>query len=328
MEIPNFKDVIASSPCVFTIGVVGDSGSGKTTFTNIIRHIFGDDLVSTITLDDYHLYDRHQRRVRNLTPLAPEANNLAGLERDIALLKNGKHVQKMRYNHDTGKIEGPFPFAPAKIVILEGLHTLFTQGLRDLIDFSVFVDPDEDVKFNWKRKRDTGERGYSTREVDDEIERRKADYLRYVAPQRRYADSVIRITTSEVGNLPGGNDYRITLLQVPLERRVEDTSITIDLFSILSLSDRNFTLSFSREILDGRKLGALAFDGELPADTVRILERSIENQTKVHPVRMCNHCTWVSSTEIARLILAWRIINRRIFIEDEWKGCPGMKGIR
>ena len=41
----NFKEVISGSPYVFTIGVAGDSGSGKTTFTNAIREIFGAELL-------------------------------------------------------------------------------------------------------------------------------------------------------------------------------------------------------------------------------------------------------------------------------------------
>jgi len=61
MHHKNFKDTIAASPCIFTLGVAGDSGSGKTTFTDGVRSIFGKDLVSTITLDDYHSLDRAGR---------------------------------------------------------------------------------------------------------------------------------------------------------------------------------------------------------------------------------------------------------------------------
>ena len=50
---------------------------GKTTFTNAIRQIFGPDLVATITLDDYHKYDREERKRLDITPLHPDANNLA-----------------------------------------------------------------------------------------------------------------------------------------------------------------------------------------------------------------------------------------------------------
>ena len=67
MYHPDFKDTVAASPYIFTLGVAGDSGSGKTTFTEGVRNIFGDDLVSTITLDDYHSLDREGRHTHGLT---------------------------------------------------------------------------------------------------------------------------------------------------------------------------------------------------------------------------------------------------------------------
>ena len=125
-RIPHFKDIIARSPLVFVIGVAGDSGSGKTTFTNAIRQIFGPDLVATITLDDYHLYNREERKRLDITPLHPDANNLAQLETDVEWLRDGRAITKPVYNHETGTFDPPVPFASKKIIILEGLHTLFT----------------------------------------------------------------------------------------------------------------------------------------------------------------------------------------------------------
>ena len=103
---------------------------------------FSETILLTITLDDYHVYGRTARKKIGITPLSPEANDLAGLERDIALLKSGKAIRKKRYNHETGTFEGPFIFEPKKIIFFEGLHTLFTPRLRELLDFSLFVDPD------------------------------------------------------------------------------------------------------------------------------------------------------------------------------------------
>ncbi|MDD1694096.1 MAG: uridine kinase, partial [Methanoregula sp.] len=107
----NFKETLVHSPIVFTIGVAGDSGSGKTTFTNAIRQIFGPELVSTITLDDYHKYDREERRKLDITPLHPDANNITQLEQDIARMKEGHSIQKPVYNHATGRFDPPIPFA-------------------------------------------------------------------------------------------------------------------------------------------------------------------------------------------------------------------------
>ncbi|HOX35982.1 MAG TPA: phosphoribulokinase [Methanoregulaceae archaeon] len=315
---PNFKEIIANSPRIFTIGVAGDSGSGKTTFTNAIRQIFGPDLVATITLDDYHAYDRKGRRLRNITPLHPDANNLDRLESDISTLKSGHPIHKPVYNHRTGTFDPPVFFLPQKILILEGLHTLFTPGLCDLMDFSIYVDPDKEVKYAWKRKRDMEKRGYSSAEVIDEIARREKDYEEYIAPQRCHADAVIQIRHSKYGKNLGEsrNIYQISLLQNRMRRSIAEIELSIDLHSLLSFHDADFLIEFSNQQIACEKMRALIFDGELNYATIRALEKTIEHQTGVHPIQMFEQRSSVTATDIIQLILSWRIIHRRIFLEE------------
>jgi phosphoribulokinase len=319
MPRKNFKDLIGRSPYIFTIGVAGDSGSGKTTFTRAIREIFGKDLVSTITLDDYHLLDREARKRAGITPLAPEANNLDLLEEHLAALKQGKTIQKPVYDHRSGTIEAPVAFMPTTILILEGLHTLFTPGLRDLLDFTLFVDPAEEVKECWKIRRDMERRGYPRAEVMAEIEQRRPDYERYIAPQKANAEAIINIGFSRhgAGCGPENNIYSVTLCQEKLEGGIRDVSLSIDLYSILSLSERNFVLEFNLLEIAGKKMGAITFDGELRYDVIRKLERSVEQQTGVHPISLFHGRDYVTATDIVQLILSWRIIHRRLAIEDE-----------
>ena len=315
---PNFKDIIARSPIVFTIGVAGDSGSGKTTFTHAIRTIFGPDLVSTITLDDYHRYDREERRRRDITPLDPDANNLSQVEADIMALKTGKSVYKPVYNHRTGKIDPPVLFTPQKILILEGLHTLYTPELINLMDFSIFVDPEKEVKYEWKRKRDMEKRGYTSAEVGEEIARRERDYEEYIAPQRCSADAVIQIRHSKYGKDLGENRniYQISLLQNQMKRAIADIDLNIDLYSLLSFHNGDFLIEFSNRQIACERMRALTFDGEMNYETIRALEKTIERQTGVHPIEMFEHKKTVTATEIIQLILSWRIIHRRIFIQE------------
>ncbi|MGD0535125.1 MAG: phosphoribulokinase [Methanoregula sp.] len=317
-RIPHFKEIIARSPLVFVIGVAGDSGSGKTTFTNAIRQIFGSDLVATITLDDYHRYDREERKRLDITPLHPDANNLAQLETDVERLKGGYAIQKPVYNHATGTFDPPVPFASKKIIILEGLHTLYTPRLRELLDFSVFVDPDPDVKYAWKRQRDTGRRGYSSAEVTEEIARREKDYETFIAPQRCLADAVIRIGYSRYGKEKGESEnvYRISLLQHRMNQVVADVDLNIDLYSLLSFHDHDFMIEFSTENVACARMRALTFDGEMNYETVRKLEKSIEQQTGVHPIAIFENRTTVTATDLVQLILSWRIIHRRIFLQE------------
>jgi phosphoribulokinase len=317
-RIPPFKEIIARSPIVFIIGVAGDSGSGKTTFTNAIRQIFGPDLVATITLDDYHKYDREERKKLDITPLHPDANNLAQLEADVVRLKQGYAIQKPVYNHATGTFDPSVPFVSKKIIILEGLHTLFTPRLRELIDFSVFVDPDREVKYAWKQKRDTKNRGYSPADVAEEIARREKDYEEFIAPQRCLADAVIRISASRYGKEKGASEniYRISLLQHRMNHQVADVDLNIDLYSLLSFHDHDFMIEFSTENVACARMRALTFDGEMNYETVRKLEKSIEQQTGVHPIAIFENRTTITATDLAQLILSWRIIHRRIFLQE------------
>jgi phosphoribulokinase len=313
----NFKEIIRASPCVFAIGVAGDSGSGKTTFTQSIREIFGEDLVTTITLDDYHRYDRAQRREMGVTPLDPAANRIDLIEDHLAELKDGRPVMKPVYDHAVGTFADPVRFAPGKIVILEGLHTLFTPRLRALLDFTLFVEPDREVKEAWKIRRDMAKRGYERDQVLREILERQPDYLRYIAPQRESADVVVRIAHSKYGSALAQtrNVYQVSLLQDPVDRTVEDVDLGIDLFALLSLAERNFLLEFINHEDPRRRRGEVVFDGELGGHVVRRLEQSIEDQTHVRPISIARERDYVTAVDVAQLIIAWRIINRRIFLE-------------
>ncbi|HUU76136.1 MAG TPA: phosphoribulokinase [Methanoregulaceae archaeon] len=319
----NFKDIIASSSRVFAIGVAGDSGSGKTTFTNAIRQIFGSSLVDTITLDDYHIYNREQRSALGITPLDPQANALEKLENDIRTLKAGTGIHKNIYNHSTGLLEGPVYLPPARILILEGLHTLYSPGLRDLLDFSIYVDPAAAVTREWKIKRDMKKRGYSKREVSEEISRRMEDYHAYIAPQRKYADVVIEIGFSKYGRDLGWarNIYRITLVQSRLEKSLGQARLDIDLLPLLTSVTYSFMLEFRAIEKEGRQMGALTFDGEIPHDIIRRLERTVERQTGISPINIRSGTDPVTATDIARLMISWMIINRRIFLENETGTC-------
>ena len=317
MYYPNFKDTIAASPYIFTLGVAGDSGSGKTTFTEGIRSIFGKDLVSNISLDDYHTLDRDGRRKQGLTELNPKANRIDQLEQDLVQLKHGVPVEKPVYNHTTGVFDPPVIFHPQKILILEGLHTLFTPTLRKYLDFTLFVDPTNEVKSDWKIRRDVKIRGYSRAAVIQEMAEREPDYERYIAPQKEFADAVIGIDYSEYGRHLGEerNVYRITLSQNRMKHTIENIDLSLDLYSILSLSERNFSLKFLTREHNGHKMGEMIMDGELSEHVVKKLERSIEQQTRVHPISIFKNRNYVTAGDLAQLILCWRIIHRRIFIE-------------
>ncbi|MCL2460614.1 MAG: phosphoribulokinase [Euryarchaeota archaeon] len=318
-EMRNFRELLDESPYIFIIAVAGDSGSGKTTFTDALRSIFGRDLVSTITLDDYHLYDRAERDRLRITPLTYEANNFELLAKHLAALKRGETILKPVYNHQFGTLDEPIPFSPTKFIILEGLHPIVTPELREHIDYSIFIDPDTEVKYRWKIDRDIAKRNYTEEQVLAEIKEREPDYLKYVFPQRAHADNIITISFSKFHNSlypPTELKYAAAMNLSRPQECVRDINLNIDLFSLLSTSDMDFMMKCSSKVIDGRKFRQIAFDGELTPFTIRKIELSIEAETGVYPINIFRGRDIITATDLMRLILAWRVINRRIVIGE------------
>ncbi|NLL10860.1 MAG: phosphoribulokinase [Methanomicrobiales archaeon] len=314
----NFQEVIRQSSLIFLIGVAGDSGSGKSTFTKAISDIFGDELVTTIAVDDYHIYDRKTRSEMGITPLAHSANNLKLLEENLKDLKAGNAVLKPVYLHDHGTFGEPELLSPKKFIIVEGLHPYATDTLRKLYDYTIFVDPERDVKYDWKIRRDMKKRNYDKNEVLDEIIRREPDYIQYVLPQRARADSVIQINYSSYGKEEGEkrNVYRVMLSMPEQEYCFEDIELNIDLCDLFKKSSHDFSLACTSHSPDSRKMRALVVDGELMPDTIHKIERQIEYQTGVAPINIFRNQEHITGTDLVRLVLSWQIINGRIALSN------------
>src|SRR3954452_15098557 len=100
-------------PRPIVLGVVGDSGAGKTTLTRGLVRVLGDGNVAHLSADDYHRYDRHERHGLGITPLHPDANHLDLLTRPRAPLPAGERVLKPVYSHRSGRLGAPRYLRPA-----------------------------------------------------------------------------------------------------------------------------------------------------------------------------------------------------------------------
>lgn len=178
---------------VVLIGVAGDSGSGKSTFLRRLADLFGEDFITVICLDDYHSLDRKGRKEAGVTALNPKANNFDLMYEQVKALKHGQAVDKPIYNHETGKFDPPERVNPNRVIVIEGLHPLYDERVRSLLDFSVYLDLADDVKVAWKVQRDMAERGHTYDDVIASINSRKPDFNAYIDPQKQHADVVLQI---------------------------------------------------------------------------------------------------------------------------------------
>ena len=306
----SLKDRIKESGRVFVFGIAGDSGSGKTTISRGIRRILGEEMVATFSMDDYHCLDREERKERNITPLHPDANQFDLLAEHLETLRRNEKINKPVYDHSTGKITGTVPFGPAPVIIVEGLHTLYTQRLRDQIDFKIFVDPSRSVKRLWKIRRDVGDRGYEATQVMAEILQREPDYKLYVDIQKIYAEIVIKIQDSRFRPSLLESEstldwYSVRLIMDILEHPVSEVGMNIDLSKILHRSEHEFSIEFQRDDYYGKRVGIMTVDGEIHQSMIAELERTLGESLGTGGMISDRREEYVNAIGLAQLILTW-----------------------
>ncbi len=178
-------------PRPIMLGIVGDSGTGKTTITRGLVRVLGDDQVTHFCTDDYHRYDRRQRAERGITPLHPDCNYLDIMAQHLGHLRADEPILRPVYQHHDGSFGAPLYLRPARFVVTEGLLAFSAPKLHEMFDVRVFLDPPEKLRRRWKVSRDCSRRGYTTDEVLAELDRREPDSEAFIRPQRHYADLVV-----------------------------------------------------------------------------------------------------------------------------------------
>jgi uridine kinase len=188
-------EIILSKCNVF--GICGDSGSGKTTLANLLKKFFSNSFA--LECDRYHKWERGNQNWEKYTHLNPDANYIAKMNEDIFNLKLGNSIYQVDYDHKTGTFTESELIEPSENTIVCGLHSLYSKD-DHLYNLKIFIDTDEQLKTQWKIRRDVHERGHTLEKVLDQISKRKDDYEKYIHPQRDNSDLVVRFFLDKEGN--------------------------------------------------------------------------------------------------------------------------------
>jgi len=180
--------------CV-VIGVVGGTGSGKTTISNAILDRVGRDRIAYIQHDAYYRDLGHlpleERAGRNFDH--PDSLEDELLIAHLRALMAGQAVDVPVYDyaHHTRSSES-MRIAPQPVILLEGILLFTDPLLREMIDVRIYVDTDADIRFIRRLRRDIDERG---RTVDSVINQYMGTvrpmHLEFVEPSKRYADVIV-----------------------------------------------------------------------------------------------------------------------------------------
>jgi phosphoribulokinase len=269
------------------VAVGGDSGTGKTTLVSGLYRIFGSERITNICLDDYHKLDRAARKRERVTALDPRANDLDLMADHVSRLRRGETIAKPTYDHSTGTFGPTETVSPREIVVIRGLLPLFTAELNAAFDVRIWLDPQEELKWSWKVKRDCAQRGYSVPEVIRQLMDRRDDQLAFNAPQQKNADLIVRFQAPAGYFLPGTSvDHDDAHLDVRID--LHDRLPALDLDDVLAAGSNIPTPAIRLQhgtadlVSNGGRFTTLEIDGTISPRLARDLDERIWAHMETH----------------------------------------------
>lgn len=178
------------------IGIAGGTGSGKTTVARSVIDRLGTGKVTFISQDNYykdhsHLSFAERESINYDHPFAFDnellIEHLKSLrEEQTAFAPVYDFTVHARSTTETVELK------PNNIVIIEGLHVLSDENLREMLDIKVFVDADPDVRILRRVLRDIEERGRSIQSIHHQyLSTVKPMHEAFIEPSKKYADLII-----------------------------------------------------------------------------------------------------------------------------------------
>jgi phosphoribulokinase len=290
------------------LAIAGDSAAGKTTLARGIAAALGPDRATAMCVDDYHRYDRAERVGVPFTVLNPDCNYVDIMEQHLQLLALGRPILKPVYEHSTGQLVRPVLIEPRDFVLVEGLLPLHTKLARACFDITVYLDPPEEIRREWKVRRDCAERGYAPHQVAAELERREPESAAYVRPQRQWADICVRFAPIDGRAVAAGTPLSAELLLRPTIQHP-------DLTDVLTDDDRRTVHLRLMRDADGRPVDALHIHGYAPREDSRIVQKAIWEQLSTdHGTAMPDSLGDFANGRrsealaIAQLLLVWHLL--------------------
>jgi len=302
------------------VGVGGDSGSGKTTFSNGIKGILGENLVSGFSMDDYHTEDRATRRKTGHLPLDPRYNRLDLLEEHLGELIKGKEIIKPVYNHSTGELDPEVVFEPTRVMIIEGLHPFYTEGLRNRMDLTIFVDPVRDVKWKWKLQRDVQKRGHSEEDAFKEMVAREKLFKLHIDIQKVYSEVILRIERSRYSDDRLENP-QVTIMMREADIPVSHIDLNFDLAGIIGGIKKFFSMEFGKDFFYGNSYNIVTIDGLLDRENVsHLMDQVSDFVGGIGDGFPDRDDDYLNPTGFAQMLVAWRFLEKLNMILNEVEG--------
>lgn len=174
------------------IGIAGSSASGKTTFAKQLQIELGGKDCEVISLDSYYKSQDHlsmsEREKTNYDH--PDSFEISLLIDTLTKLreKNSAQIPIYDYSKHTRSVD-VYSVEPKRVVLVEGVLTLYFKELREFMDYTIYIDTPLDLCLERRSLRDVKERGRTKESVLNQWNATVLPmYLQYCKPYAMYSD--------------------------------------------------------------------------------------------------------------------------------------------
>lgn len=187
---------------MFCVAFSGGSGSGKSSVLQYMANVRNDAHIAILPMDAYYKDHSHlslqERKIFNFDDLQTIDFNL--FIDHVESLKSGKPVRRPVYSFVTcSRLNETVLVYPGDILFIEGLFILNNERLRELADFTVFLDGSVDIRLQRVIQRDLNERNRDREETEARFTSMvEPMYKLHIEPARKYADLIIDASLHDI----------------------------------------------------------------------------------------------------------------------------------
>jgi phosphoribulokinase len=188
------------------------------------------------------------------------------------------------------------------------------------------VDPDRDIKWEWKYERDVNIRHHDEKPLIEEMLAREAAYKRWIDFQKTNANVVIKISQSRIrqlakyefiGQLPK-HTYYVTMILDQAKITLQPFTLSFDISLKADESNLPFSIACVPSIYWGRNTTVIHIDGLIPQKTVCEFENNIKKTVGVNPDTAFSQnpeCfgdmnNKYNGTQLAQIIILYRFLEQ------------------
>jgi len=178
----------------FLIGIAGGTGCGKTYIAKELQK--ADPGKVLIFSHDNYYKDRSDTPLKERKDLnydEPQALDEDLFVEHLSALKQGEAVEMPQYDFSTHTRKAETKhIEPLPVIIVEGILILTDSRVRNVLDLTIFIEVDADIRLARRLTRDVGERDRSFQEsLNQYLTSAQPMHDKYVEPGKEEADLII-----------------------------------------------------------------------------------------------------------------------------------------